>query len=50
MMFKPLLEKNYYFLRKQVWSIQHHTFERHSSPFPHSIKDVQSEQTTGEAL
>ena len=45
MMSKPLFEENYNFLRKQVWSLQYHTFENLSLPFPHSTKEQSDVQT-----
>lgn len=38
---QALLKQNYCFFRKQVWRLHHHTFERQSQSFPHSITDVQ---------
>ena len=45
MMSKPLFQENYYFLTKQVWSLQHHTFENLSPSFPLSTKEQSDVQT-----
>ena len=45
MMIKPLFQENYYFLTKQVWSLQYHTFENLSPSFPLSTKEQSDVQT-----